>query len=199
MGARTQPLPRVLSAPTSARRRFPGWRWVMVAFALPVAGYVGWEIGGRVDSVANALVGGALTAAGFGAVQWWAANDALGRPTPWIAASAIGYAVGLAAGAAIVGYDTELGDLALMGLISGAVLGVTQALVLAPQRRGRLAVRWAAAMPVMFALGWSASTAIGVDIDAQYTVFGAAGAALFMVLSGLLLARFTDPGSRRSS
>ena len=174
----------------SQRRRFPGWRWVAVALAFPVAGLIGWKVGGRVDAVGAALVGGALTGAGLGAVQWWAANGALGRAAAWIGASAAGYAVGLAAGAALVGYDTDLGSLAVMGFVSGAVLGGAQGLVLARAGRRGLALPWALAMPVLFALGWCASTAIGVNVDDQYTVFGAAGAIVFMLLSGLLLARF---------
>src|SRR5881397_3698806 len=112
---------------SSQQRLFPGWRWVAVAAAFPVAGYIGGAIGGPVDAVAAALVGGALTGAGLGAVQWWAAKGALGHPAPWITSSAAGYAGGLAAGAAIVGYDTELGALVVMGLVSGAVLGAAQA------------------------------------------------------------------------
>jgi hypothetical protein len=173
------------------QRRFPGWRWVAVAAAFPIAGLIGWAIGGHVDAVDAALVGGAITGAGIGAVEWWAAKGALGRPAVWISASTVGYAAGLAAGAALVGYDTELGTLAVMGLISGAVLGGAQGLVLAQQGRRGLAVPWALAMPVIFALGWCASTGIGVDVDDQFTVFGAAGAVVFMLLSGLVLARFT--------
>src|SRR5918992_1204597 len=93
----------------SERRVFPGWRWVAVAVAFPIAGLIGWTLGGRVDGVDAALVGGALTGAGLGAVQWWAAKGALGRAAAWIRASAVGYAVGLTAGAALVGYDTDLG------------------------------------------------------------------------------------------
>ena len=171
-------------------RRFPGWRWVAVALAFPIAGYIGWTVGGHVDAVGAALVGGALTGAGLGAVQWWAADGALGRPATWIGASAIGYAVGLAAGAALVGYDTDIGSLALMGVVSGAVLGAAQGLVLARAGRRGLGLPWAAAMPVLFGLGWCASTGIGISVDDQFTVFGAAGAILFMLLSGLLLARF---------
>jgi hypothetical protein len=78
----------------------------------------------------------------------------------------------------------SIGALAVMGLISGAVLGGAQGLVLAKQGRG-LAVPWALAMPVIFALGWCASTGIGVDVDDQFTVFGAAGALVFTLLSGL--------------
>ena len=180
------------------RRSFPGWRWVAVAVAFPIAGYIGWKVGGRVDAIGAALAGGAVTGAGLGAVQWWAADGALGHATAWIGASAAGYAAGLSAGAALVGYDTDLGALAVMGLVSGAALGAAQALVLAREGRRELAVPWALAMPVLFAAGWSASTGIGVDVDDQFTVFGAAGAIVFMLLSGVVLARFTHTRDRPS-
>jgi hypothetical protein len=191
MSTQTQPIPHAIASHPSERRHFPGWRWVAVAVAFPIAGLIGWKLGGRVDAVGAALTGGALTGAGIGAVQWWAANGALGRPAAWIIASTAGYAVGLAAGAALVGYDTDVGALAIMGLVSGALLGAAQGLVLVQQDRRALAVAWGLAMPVLFALGWGASTAIGVNVDDQYTVFGAAGSLLFMLLSGLVLARFT--------
>ena len=45
--------------------------WVGVTLiAFPLAGYLGWGIGGHVDSVGPALVGGAITGAGIGLVQW---------------------------------------------------------------------------------------------------------------------------------
>ncbi|HET6551731.1 MAG TPA: hypothetical protein VFG79_24905 [Solirubrobacter sp.] len=175
----------------SRRRTFPGWRWMAVWPAFPVAGLIGWTIGGHVDAVDAALVGGALTAAGLGAAQWWAAKGALGRPAAWIGASALGYAGGLAAGAALVGYETDLGALALMGLVSGAALGAAQGLVLARQGRRALALAWGLAMPLLFALGWSAASVTGIGVDDQFTVFGAGGALLFTLLSGLLLARLT--------
>src|SRR3954454_24485360 len=175
----------------SGRRRFPRWRWVAVAPAFPLAALIGRALGGPVDGAEAALIGGALTGAGVAAVQWGGADGALGRAGAWIGAGGVGYGVGLAAGAALVGYDTGLGDLAIMGLVSGALLGAAQGLVLARQGRRGLAVPWALAMPVLFALGWCASTAIGVDVENQYTVFGAAGAVLFMLGSGVLLAGVT--------
>jgi hypothetical protein len=184
-----------MSAP-SQRRAFPGWSWVTVALAFPVAGYIAWTISGPIDGLVPALLGGALTGAGLAAVQWWAAKGALGRAAVWIGASAAGYAVGLAAGAALVGYDTDVGSLALMGLVSGASLGAAQGAVLAQQQKLRLGAAWGVAMPMLFALSWVATTAIGVSVENQFTVFGAAGAVLFMLLSGLLLARFA-PARRR--
>ena len=82
-----------------------------------------------------------------------------------------------------------------MGLVSGAALGAAQGLVLALQGDTRLGAAWGAAMPALFALSWVATTAIGVSVENQFTVFGAAGAVLFMLLSGLVLARFTPARS----
>ena len=169
-----------------------GWRWAAVALAFPIAGYLGWAISGPVDAVAAALIGGALTGAGLGAVQWWAAKGALGPAAPWIGLTAAGYASGLAAGAALVGYDTDLRALALMGLVSGAALGAAQGLALARHGDTRLAAAWGVAMSPLFALGWCAASAIGVSVDDQFTVFGASGALVFMLLSGVVLARFTQ-------
>jgi hypothetical protein len=175
----------------SERRSFPGWRWMAVWPAFPVAGYIGWRLGGRVDAVDAALVGGAITGAGLAGVEWWAANGALGRPAAWIGAGGVGFALGLAAGAALVGYETDLGALAAMGVVTGAALGAAQGLVLARQGRRRLALPWGLAMPALFALGWSVASLTGIGVDDQFTVFGAGGALLFTLLTGLLLARMT--------
>ena len=64
-----------------------------------------------------------------------------------VGVSAVGYAVGLAAGAALVDYDTDLGSLASMGAVSGAVLGAGQGFALAAQGRRRLAVAWGSRCP----------------------------------------------------
>jgi hypothetical protein len=49
-----------------------------------------------------------------------------------------------------------------------------------------------ARMPVLVALGWCATTVGGISVEDQFTVFGAYGAVVFMLLSGLLFARFTQ-------
>jgi hypothetical protein len=182
--------------PISATRAFPGWSWAVVALAFPIVGYIGWKIGGPVDSVGSALIGGAITGAGLAAVQWWAARRALGSAAAWIGSSTVGYAGGLAAGAALVGYETDIGALAVTGLVSGAAMGAAQGLVLARHGQVALAAAWGAAMPVLFGLGWVATTASGISVEDQFTVFGAAGAVLFTLLSGLVLARFGPAGAR---
>jgi hypothetical protein len=85
-----------------------------------------------------------------------------------------------------------------VGAISGAVLGIAQGLALASQDGRGLAVAWAAAMPALFAIGWSVTTLGGIDVERQFTVFGAYGAVVFTLLSGLLLARFMPARGRAS-
>jgi hypothetical protein len=88
-------------------------------------------------------------------------------------------------GGTVVDYETDLGHLALMGLVTGVPLGAAQALVIA--RRWPRALSWALTMPVLWALGWTVTTSIGVDVERQYVVFGSAGAIIVMALSGLLV------------
>jgi hypothetical protein len=188
------------STPVPGRGRrtsvFPGWRWAAVALAFPLAGLIGRAIAGPVDAAGAALIGGALTGAGLGGAQWLAARHLFGRAATWIGASAAGYGLGLAAGAALVDYQTDLGSLAAMGAISGVLLGAAQGLALAAQGRPRLGLAWGAAMPAFLAMGWSVTTLGGIDVDRQFTVFGAYGAVVFTLLSGLLLARFMPAPER---
>ena len=105
--------------------------WVGVTLiAFPLAGYLGWGIGGHVDSVGPALVGGAITGAGIGLVQWAFLRRDLGMSPLWILATSVALAAGLAVGAAVVGYETTSSRLAIMGLISGASVGIAQGLLL---------------------------------------------------------------------
>ena len=135
----------------------------------------------------QALVGGMVAGAVIGTGQWLVARRLLGDPKAWIPATAFAMGIGLAVGAWVVGYGTSLSELALMGFITGIPLGAAQAYLL----RDRLANAWvwAAAMPLLWALGWTVSTFIGVSVDNQFAVFGASGAVTFMALSGVLLDR----------
>ena len=165
--------------------------------AFPIAGYIGWEVGGRVDAVDAALVGGALTGAGLGAVQWWAAKGALGRAAAWIGASAVGYAVGLAAGAALVGYDTDLGALAAdgPGQRRGARRrpGARPRPAGTPRARAAVGARDAGALRARL-VAWHRSPASASTTSSRCSA--PAARCVFMLLSGLLLARFTPARSQ---
>jgi hypothetical protein len=151
---------------------------------IPLAGYLGWGVAGHVDGVAPALLGGALTGAGIGFAQWVLLRRTLGIGLGWIAATGAGLAVGLAIGAFVVGFETTTSQLAIMGAIQGSFVGVAQGMVL--RNRFSLWHAWMVAMPVFFSTGWVV-TDIVIDSGQQFTVFGASGAVVFAILSGLLL------------
>jgi hypothetical protein len=170
-------------------------RFNLKAWLLWTAGFVAFIIGGalatavvgRINDVGSALLGGLIAGAVIGTGQWLVARHLLGNPQTWIPTTAVAMGIGLVVGAWVVGYGTSLGELALMGFITGIPLGVAQAYLL----RDRLANAWvwAAAMPLLWALGWTVTTAGGIDVDQQFAVFGAYGAITFMALSGVLLDR----------
>jgi hypothetical protein len=157
--------------------------WTAGFLAFPLAGLAGTAVAGRVDDPIAALLGGAVAGAAIGAGQTLASRGRLDIRR-WVPATAIGMGSGLLLGAVTVGYDTSLADLALMGALTGLVLGPVQAL----PRATRLRWIWAAALPALWALGWTTTTLGGIAVDNQFTVFGAYGAITFSALSGLLLA-----------
>jgi hypothetical protein len=168
----------------STRRSF--WlRWLPTFVGFIAGGALGTAVGGRLDSVPAALVGGALSGAVIGGGQWLVLRRLLPGAAWWIAATAVGQAVGLAVGAPLVGYGTEPRDLAVQGAIAGLAIGVLQALVL---RRGGANGRWwALAMPPLWAMGWLVTWAGGIHVDEQFFNFGAYGAIAFTILGGFLL------------
>lgn len=166
--------------------------WTAGFLAFPVAGLAGTAAGGRVDDPVAAMVGGTVAGLVLGAGQWLTSRHRL-EPHRWIPATAAGMGLGLMLGAAAVDYRTSLADLVLMGAITGIPLGVAQALAL--PRHTRLRWAWAAAVPALWALGWTATTLGGIAVEEQFTIFGAYGAITFSALSGLLLHRLLPYGT----
>jgi hypothetical protein len=174
-----------LGTPTALRLR-PWLIWTAGFLAFPLAGLAGTGVVGRVDSPVAALVGGAVAGLGIGVGQTLASRGRLAIRT-WVPATSAGMGLGLLLGAVTVGYGTSLPDLALMGALTGLLLGPAQAMALPRGTRRRW--MWAAAMPGLWALGWTTTTLGGIAVDEQFTVFGAYGAITFSALSGLLLPR----------
>jgi hypothetical protein len=160
--------------------------WTAGFVAFIIGGALATAVTGRINDFGSALIGGMIAGAVIGTGQWLVARRLL-DPQTWIPATALAMGIGLGVGAWVVGYGTSLGELALMGAITGIPLGAAQAYLL----RDRVANAWvwAAAMPLLWALGWTVTTAGGIDVDQQFAVFGAYGAITFMALSGILLDR----------
>lgn len=174
--------------PTSRTTPVRAWLlWTSGFLALPVGGYAGTLIIGRIDVPLSAVIGGAIAGLIIGAAQALTSSHRV-LPATWIPATVLGMSGGLALGAAATGYRTSLADLALMGAVNGLVLGLAQALAL-PRQAGRRRWFWAAAMPALWSLGWSVTTLAGIAVEQQFIVFSASGALLVTAIAGLILNR----------
>jgi hypothetical protein len=174
-------------AVTSAPARPLVWAWPLaILVGYPLGGLLANIAVGHVDSVGAALSGGLIAGVVIGTAQWFALQPLV--PWLWAAATSVGMAIGLAAGSGLVDYGTERGQVVLMGAVTGLAVGGLQAIVLARSRVAG-AVWWALANPPAWALGWLVTSyVITSNVDEQFTNFGAGGALLFAVLTGLLLA-----------
>jgi hypothetical protein len=180
---------------STARRM---WLWpVAILVSFPIGGYIADLVVDGVDSVGAALAAGLIAGAIIGVAEWFALRNWVSWL--WIPATTAGMAVGLVAGAALVDYGIDRGDLALMGAVNGVGVGGLQALVLARHRISG-AFWWAVANPPAWALGWFVTSyVIARNIDERFPVFGASGAIVFGLLTWLLLAalfRATAPEVR---
>jgi hypothetical protein len=175
------------------------WVWpVAILVGFPIGGYLADLVVNGVNSVGTALVGGLITGAIIGAAESFALRRWISWL--WIAATTVGMAAGLTAGAALVDYGISRGDIVLMGAVTGVGVGVLQALVLARHRVSG-AFWWAVANPPAWALGWLVTSyVISRNVKEQFTIFGASGAIVFGLLTWLVLAvlfRETEPEAAR--
>ena len=190
--ALTHPVPLVPArdGPAGAVRRLR-WAWPLaIVLGIPIGGYAANIIVGNIDSVGAALAGGLIAGAIMGAAEWWALQSLVSWT--WIVATSVGMAAGLTAGAAVVDYSISRGDLALMGAITGLVVGGLQAFLLA--RRGSGALWWVAVNPPAWALAWFVTTfVITKNVKEQFAIFGASGALVFALLTWFVLTYLFRP------
>jgi hypothetical protein len=166
--------------------------WVATLLAFPLAGLAARAAAGPVDSMWTAALAGAIAGAVIGAAQWLALRR-IGADLRWIAATAVGLAVGLALVFAIFGYGDSVGDLAVVGAVSGLGVGNAQWWLLRAFVGGPVSL-WVPASAVFWALGWAVTTAIGVDPDQRWAVPGLSGSTTVTVLLGGVLWFLARPG-----
>jgi hypothetical protein len=176
------------TTPTPTRSDKP-WlrtaRWIGSFIGFPLGGLAASVIVGPVNSGLTAIAGGLLTGAVLGAAQAVGLGLVGTVALRWIVATSVGFGTGLGIGATAVGFATSLQDLLVQGAISGLLVGVLQA-VLLRKSLGFLALSWPPAVAAFWALGWFITTSVGVRVDQQWTVFGAAGAITVTVLTAVL-------------
>jgi hypothetical protein len=158
--------------------------WTATLLAFPLAGLAGRAVAGPVDATWTAVLAGVVAGLVLGVAQWLALRR-IGADVRWIAATAVGLGVGLGAAYGIFGYGDTVGDLALLGAVSGLGIGIAQWWVLRGLVRGSLV--WIPASAAAWALAWTVTTAIGVDPDDRWANPGLSGAATATLLLGAVL------------
>jgi hypothetical protein len=174
-----------MTANTITVRRWA--RWLGTCIGFPLAGLAARAVAGDIDSTGAALVGGLAGGAVLGAVQVAVAGFEARDRIPWVGATAAGFAVGLAAGAAAVGYDTDATSLAAMGFVTGVGVGLAQAVAVRMRLLDRLA--WLVATPLLWAGAWLITSQVIVDADRHHAVFGLPSGAAASAIAGILFAR----------
>jgi hypothetical protein len=158
--------------------------WTATLLAFPLAGLAGRAVAGPVDATWRAFLAGAVAGLVLGVAQWLALRR-IGIDARWIPATAGGLAVGLGLAFAIFGYGDTVSDMWIVGAVIGLGIGIAQWPLLHGLVRG--SVTWIPATAAAWALGWTVTTAIGVDPDDRWAVFGLSGSATCTVLLGAVL------------
>jgi hypothetical protein len=153
-----------------------------------------------------------IVGAVLGALQAIGLRKLLSRPLWWVLATTVGIGVGLAAGVVLVeqvgtfatGTRPNLARLdtimratsfVAVGLVAGAVLGVSQWVVLRMQMRQ--IKYWVPASGIALAVAFAASSLL-VDVSGL-RIASAAGAVLFVLASGIAFGALTSWPLRRAA
>jgi hypothetical protein len=171
----------------------PTWRfwllWFIAFTGFPIGGLLVKLLIGPINTLASAALGGIISGAILGLVQWLVLRGQFPLSIFWVMASSIGMALGLTISTALLGSDTNGSVLLWRALITGLCIGIIQALVL----RSSLSVPavqaliWAVTVALAWTLGWWITRSVGVDLGPKWTVFGSTGAWAFQVLTGLAM------------
>lgn len=162
----------------------PLLRWLPTFLAFPLGGLITISTVGSLTTPASGLLGGALAGAVLGGAQWLALRTS-GVSRAWWLATAVAASLGTALGVLLTDAGTTTGALVLRGVVTGAAIGLAQGLVV---RRPALRVAaWTVVTSAAWGLGWLATSQVIVDADRGFVVFGASGALLATLMTGVAL------------
>ncbi len=167
-------------------------RWLPTFLGFPIGGYIATQIVGSLHDPVSAAAGGLLAGAVIGGAQWLALRSR-GMTRRWVGYTAAAMAAGSAVGATLTGAGTEVADVMVWALVTGAAVGAAQSTLLA--RDLRISVAWTAVTAAGWSLGWLVTSQVIVDIERGHHVFGSSGALLVTVLTGLALRRMASAGA----
>jgi hypothetical protein len=157
-------------------------RWLPTFLAFPIGGFIALETVGSLSGPVTAAAGGLVVGAIVGAAQ----GLALGSRR-WAPYTALATAAGAALAATVTGAGTDVADVVVAGLITGAAVGAAQSRLL--PGGGAAEAAWTATTAASWGLGWLVTSQVIVDLDRGHHAFGSSGALVATALCGLMLRR----------
>lgn len=167
-------------------------RWAPTFLGFPAGGWLAFQTVGSIAGPFTAALAGVIAGAVIGGVQRLALGRAAGWR--WLAATVLGASVGSALAAVATGAGTTTPALVLSGLVTGAVVGAAQGVVMG--RGMRITALWAATVSMSWALGWLVTANVIVDAENGYVAFGSSGALVATAITGLVLRRILGASQR---
>lgn len=157
-------------------------RWLLSFVAFPLGGLLAFTLVGAADTPFNALLTGTVAGLVIGAAQFLAYPLLSGR---WILITALSLGISLALARWFIADSSTLRLFALHSAITGVGVAGVQGLLVRPRLPVSLWI-WGASLG--YTLAWLLSrTVIGAEAANSYAVFGASGAVLYTIITGLLL------------
>jgi len=169
-------------------------RWLPTFLTFPIGGWLAIETIGSMEGPLTAVLGGLVVGVFIGIGQWLVLRHR-GIGLSWALTSMLATAAGLAAAILVTDAATTQGALVVLGVISGAVVGAAQSRLLDGLRRQ---IVWTLVVSGSWGAGWLVSANVIVDAERSFYVFGASGALLVTVATGLVLPRLlatVDPSA----
>lgn len=161
-------------------------RWLLTFLGFPIGGALAYAVVRSANTPLSSAVGGLITGAALGLAQWLVLRTQLPLGPGWIAATALGLAVGLPASLLAVGDGLDTGSIVARALLVGLAVGAAQWVVL--RTISPWAWVWVIGVAAAWAIGWLVTRAAGVDLSFHWTVFGSTGALVFAALTAAMLA-----------
>jgi uncharacterized membrane protein YhdT len=170
------------------RRPYGAIAWIVAFLGFPVGGLAALSLIGALENPLEGLIGGAAAGAVLGLTQWLALRLRTPLTPLWIAASSIGLGVGVGLSVALFGADRSAQANALRAPLTGLIWGAAQWVFL--QRSAAHAAWWIPTVALAYLIGWVVTAAvIGESLEQGFTVFGASGAVIFQIITGVALWR----------
>jgi hypothetical protein len=169
--------------------------WIVAVIAFPIGGYVGHAIVGPAATAFAAFLSGVIAGAVIGLGQAFSIGLRGRALAVWVGGTSVGLAVALGIVTAAIGQIETSTEAIAVGIVSGALIGASQATVLIRSGVAN-AWLWVPVTAVAWGVGWFVTSGIGVALAAGWPVYGLSGALVSQAITAVALWRLVS--SRRA-